>query len=58
MCQEARENAAKGKKLSLLDWKFHFFAWWKDKAYSLDEASIPIGEEYKRYFERRRTSTP
>ena len=52
MCQEARENASMGKKLSLLDWKFHFFAWWKDKAYSLDEASIPIGEEYKRYFER------
>src|SRR5215204_952109 len=52
MCQEARENASMGKKLSLLDWKFHFFAWWNDKAYSLDEASIPIGEEHRRYFER------
>jgi hypothetical protein len=52
MCQEAREHASIGKPLSLLDWKFHFFAWWKDSAYSLNEASIPIGEEYKRYFER------
>src|SRR5215208_5944854 len=52
MCQEARENAAMGKKLSLLDWKFHFFAWWNDKAYSLEGASIPIGAEHKRYFER------
>ena len=34
MCQEARENASMGKPLSLLDWKFHFFAWWNDKAYS------------------------
>ena len=52
MCQEARTHAAMGKPLTLLDWKFHFFPWWKDDAYRLDDAAVVIGEEYERYFER------
>jgi hypothetical protein len=51
MCQEARALAAMGKPLSALDWKFHFFAWWQDRAYALDPRGIAIGEEHRRYFE-------
>ncbi len=33
MCQQARDQAAAGKPLSPLDYRFHFFPWWKDPAY-------------------------
>jgi hypothetical protein len=52
MCQEARSLATAGRPLSPLDWKFHFFPWWKDEAYTLPDAIAPIGEEHRRYFER------
>jgi hypothetical protein len=52
MCQEARAHAAQGKPLSPLDFKFHFFPWWKEEAYALPASGIAIGEEYRRYFER------
>src|SRR5690606_3243701 len=52
MCQDARELAAAGKPLSALDWKFHFFPWWKNPAYSLEPAGIVIPDELARYFER------
>jgi hypothetical protein len=51
MCQEARSLAAMGKPVSALDWKFQFFAWWQDQAYTLDPRGIAVGEEHRRYFE-------
>jgi hypothetical protein len=51
MCQEARALAAMGKPLSALDWKFHFFAWWQERAYALDPRGIAFGEEHRRYFD-------
>jgi hypothetical protein len=52
MCQEARELSASGKPVSQLDWKFHFFPWWKEPAYALPGDPVPIGDEYQRYFEK------
>ena len=55
MCQEARELAALGKPLSPLDWKFHFFPWWKEAAYTLEAPGVTVGEEHRRYFDRLQT---
>src|SRR5688500_1530060 len=52
LCQEARERAASGKPVSELDWRFHFFPWWREPAYALPRDPVPIGEEYQRYFEK------
>jgi hypothetical protein len=52
MCQEARTLAASGKPLSSLDYRFHFFPWWRNPAYALDDAAVTIGDEYRRYFDR------
>ena len=52
LCQEARTHAAMRKPLTGLDWKFHFFPWWKDDAYRLPSSQVVVGEEYERYFER------
>ena len=51
MCQKARALAAAGKPLSPLDYKFHFFPWWQNATYALDDL-VTIGDEHRRYFER------
>src|SRR5688572_385460 len=50
MTDRARAHTDAGQALSPLDYKFHFFPWWKEKAYALHGASIAIGEEYLKYF--------
>jgi len=50
MCQEAQTRQASGKPLSPMDWKFHFFAWWRDPGYSLQDAAVTIGDVAQRYF--------
>jgi hypothetical protein len=37
MCQTAQNAAKEGRPLTKLDFKFHFFAWWQDPSYCLDE---------------------
>jgi len=34
-CQESENNHLKGKDLGILDWKFFFFSWWKNKDYQI-----------------------
>lgn len=36
-CDEARAKAQSGTPLTPMDYKFHFFPWWKHPAYSLSE---------------------
>ena len=52
MCQEARTLKAMGRPHTLLDFKFHFFAWWNDPSYALYDADVVISEEHERYFEQ------
>lgn len=52
MTQRARARAAAGASLTALDYKFHFFPWWEDAAYALDDAAVTIGAEDAAYFER------
>src|SRR5215213_1629632 len=52
MTQRARARAAAGSSLTPLDYKFHFFPWWQEEAYSLQDGAVVIGAEDERYFER------
>lgn len=38
MCDTSQKAAKEGRALTKLDFKFHFYAWWQDPSYSLDEA--------------------
>src|SRR5215203_5637294 len=53
MTQRARARAASGATLTPLDYKFHFFPWWQEEAYALEDRAVVIGAEDERYFERR-----
>jgi hypothetical protein len=41
-----------GKKLSKLDYKFHFFPWWKDPRYRTDPRGVVIPIDLVQYFTR------
>lgn len=51
ICTKAQELARRGTPLSQLDWRFHFFPWWTDPAYVLDDASAAISDDLARYFD-------
>src|SRR5215204_3746626 len=52
MTQRARMRSAAGEALTPLDYRFHFFPWWQEESYALDDHSVVIGAEDQRYFER------
>jgi hypothetical protein len=37
LCMSAKRNKENGKKLGVLDFSFHFFPWYKEKGYTIDE---------------------
>jgi hypothetical protein len=49
-CQTAQKQAMSGAPLTLLDFKFHFYPWWKDPSYKLDDTTgvvfTPDDHEY------------
>lgn len=49
MTKQAQALADSGKDLSKLDFKFHFFPWWKEKSYQLN-SSADISIELQEYF--------
>jgi hypothetical protein len=55
MVMEAKRNAELQRQLTPLDFKLHFFAWWKDKTYSLsdeDAVKVVLTAEHEAYFEK------
>jgi hypothetical protein len=50
LCERAQKTALEGRPLSKLDFRFHFYPWWKDARNRLDPAGVAIGEELHRYF--------
>jgi hypothetical protein len=40
MCKQAQALASQGKELSKLDFKFHFFPWWKEPSYRIGSPVI------------------
>lgn len=55
MCQTAQSKRRTGESLTTLDWKFHFYPWWREPAYAIDPTGIVIPEPLERYFEEIRT---
>lgn len=52
MCQTALAKARRGDALSEMDFKFHFFPWYQDPSYTLNDAGITIDAESQKYFEK------
>lgn len=52
MCRVSMGMQEAGRKLSLLDWKFHFFPWWRAEEYRLDGVKAGTSPEDERYFEK------
>ena len=52
MCEEAQGLAVLGRPLTPLDYKFHFFPWWRDERYVLPGAYVTITEADAKYFDR------
>jgi len=46
----AQAKARAGTALTPLDFKFHFFPWWKSPDYRLDPEGVTIPDGYVRYF--------
>lgn len=52
MCETAQSRERSGGKLTTLDYKFHFFPWWKHPSYVLDPEDVTITAESKEYFSK------
>ena len=50
MCKEAQANKDSGKKLSLFDFRFHFFPWWGHRDYRIDSQNLVTPEHLSSYF--------
>ncbi len=51
-CTAARNRAAEGRAETPLDFRFHFFPWWRHPGYALDPAGVAVGAEAEAYFAR------
>lgn len=49
LCKQAEEIFCSGKELSQLDFRFHFFPWWKDVGYRIG-SPIVMSPEMHEYF--------
>lgn len=53
MCDKAQKDAKEGRPLTKLDFKFHFYAWWQDPNYRLDDedtAATLVTADHVKYF--------
>lgn len=48
--QGAEKQQLAGTPLGQLDWKFFFFSWWKNKAYTLESDGVVIPQRLTDYF--------
>jgi len=49
LCSVAERKMRMREELTPLDWKFHFFGWWKDRKYKMD-ADYHFNEKQNDYF--------
>lgn len=55
LCTDALHAKREGRKLTPLDFKFHFYPWWMDERYQLAPELaelVPISQEEHAYFDR------
>ena len=50
MCQRAQALVTGKAMLTRSQYRFHFYAWWQDPAYTMDPAGVPISTELQDYF--------
>lgn len=50
MCKRAQADKESKKKLSKLDYRFHFFPWYKEPAYRIGSC-FPVTDEMQEYFD-------
>lgn len=50
MVQTATKTRNLGAKLTTLDFRLHFFPWWRDRRNRLDPEGVVIGESMAKYF--------
>ncbi|MGI9506703.1 MAG: terminase, partial [Geminicoccaceae bacterium] len=53
MCQDSQSAQRRGVKLSPMDFKFHFFPWWRHPQYRLEDDAV-VTSEFQEYFEKLR----
>lgn len=51
MCQRAQALVTGAARLTASQYRFHFYAWWQDPAYTMDPAGVPIPTELQDYFD-------
>lgn len=52
ICEAAQTKARSGHKLTPLDFKFHFFPWWKSPDYLIEPEGVAVPDAMRRYFEK------
>jgi hypothetical protein len=52
LCEAGQAKQRMGTRLTPLDFKFHFYPWWKEPSYELDPEGVVIGDDLRKYFER------
>jgi hypothetical protein len=50
MCQRAQTAQRLGSEMTPLDWKFHFYPWWKHGEYQIDPARVIIPGHLDEHF--------
>lgn len=50
MCQRAQALVTGKALLTRSQYRFHFYAWWQDPAYTMSPAGVPISTELQDYF--------
>lgn len=50
LCAEAQSKARIGAKLTALDWKFHFYPWWREPNYTVEPEGVMISPSMDKYF--------
>src|SRR5262245_49804874 len=55
MCETAQAKQRMGTRLTALDFKFHFYPWWREPSYELDPEGVTIGDDLRKYFEKLET---
>jgi hypothetical protein len=51
MCQAAQARKRQGVADTELDWRFHFYSWWREPAYEMDPADVVITAQMRLYFD-------
>lgn len=52
MCEEAQTKARLDQKLTKLDWKFHFYPWWREASYWLEPERVLVPPSLEKYFRK------